>query len=237
MKKRKKILIRIIIVLVAFLISSVLLFNISKMRDFQFFGEVINKVDTNEKKVALTFDDGPTENTEHILDKLDELDIKATFFLCGIGIDDRKEDSKEIVKREHCIGNHSYSHKRMIGVSYNFCKDEIEKTNALIREIGYEKEIYFRAPYFKKLFALPLYLNNTNMISVTCDVEPETFLGYDAASDELASYVIENVENGSIILMHPMYNDNSLEAVEKIVLELKKQGYTFCKLDELINSK
>ena len=153
------------------------------------------------------------------------------------GIDDRKEDSKEIVKREHCIGNHSYSHKRMIGVSYNFCKDEIEKTNALIREIGYEKEIYFRAPYFKKLFALPLYLNNTNMISVTCDVEPETFLGFDATSDELSSYVIENVENGSIILMHPMYNENSLDAVEKMVLELKKQGYTFCRLDDLINEK
>ena len=234
--RRKKIIIIYIFVLVGMGILLGSLFQISKSRDFQFFGRVVKSVETNEKKIALTFDDGPTEKTQEILDVLNDLDVKATFFLCGIGIENRKEDAASIVSNGHGIGNHSYSHKRMIGVTYNFCKREVDKTNTLIREAGYKGEIYFRPPYCKKLFMLPLYLQNSNITSVTWDLEPETELGYDASPDEIADYVVKNVKSGSIILLHPMYkSENTLKAIEKIVVELKAEGYTFCTVEELLN--
>lgn len=235
MKKSKKKIVYVSIFALIFIISLGSLFHISKLRDFQFFGKLVKSAETNEKKIALTFDDGPTEKTQDILNILNVLDVKATFFLCGISIEDRKEDAVAIVTNGHGVGNHTYSHKRMIGVSYNFCKEEIEKTNRLIMDVGYKGEIYFRPPYFKKLFMLPLYLKNSNITSVTCDIEPETYLGYDASPDELANYVIDNVKSGSIILFHPMYNaENTLAAIEKAVIALKAEGYTFCTIEELL---
>lgn len=236
MKKSKKKIITVCIIFFGLIIILLFcLFQISKSRNFQFFGELVSSAETNEKKISLTFDDGPTENTQEILKVLNNLNVKATFFLCGIGIEARKEDAAAIVSDGHGIGNHSYSHKRMIGVSYSFCKEEIEKTNSLIREVGYRGEIYFRSPYFKKLFMLPLYLQNSDITSVTCDIEPETYLGYDASPDELAKNVTDNIKSGSIILLHPMYKtENTLAAIEKIVPTLKAEGYTFCTVEELL---
>lgn len=83
---------------------------------------------------------------------------------------------------------------------------------------------------------LPLYLHNSNITSVTWDIEPETELGYSSSADQLADNVIKNVKNGSIILLHPMYNtENTLPAIEKIVITLKEEGYTFCTVEELLD--
>ena len=234
--RRHKVISAVLVCLVLFVFVSVSLFYVSKSRDFQFFGELITHADTSKKMIAITIDDGPTENTRKILNTLDELDIKATFFLCGIGIEARPDDAAAIAGAGHCIGNHSYSHKRMVFVSYSFCKEEIESTDALIRSTGYPGEIYFRPPYFKKLFMLPLYLKNNERKTIMADIEPETALGFKAKPEAVADYVITNVKSGSIILLHPMYNpEEVLPALNLIVPELKRQGYTFCTVEELIN--
>jgi peptidoglycan-N-acetylglucosamine deacetylase len=235
--KRHKAIAVILFCLAIFFMIAVSLFYVSKSRNFQFFGELISRVDTEQKLIAITFDDGPTENTQLILDALDKLDIKATFFLCGTGIEARTEDAAAIASEGHEIGNHSYSHERMIFVSYSFCKKEIESTDALIRKAGYTGKIYFRPPYFKKLFILPLYLKNNDRETILADIEPEAVLGNEANSEDIAEYVITHVQNGSIVLLHPMYNpDNILPALEMIVTELKSQGYMFCTVEELITA-
>lgn len=236
MNKTKKRIFRVLAVFIIVIICAITLFFISKSRNFQFFGNIITSLPNSDKRIALTFDDGPTENTEAILDKLNELDIKASFFVCGYSIDERPDDAKAIIKAGHDIGNHSYSHKRMVLKSYSFYKDEIDKTNDLIREIGYEREIFFRPPNGKKLFVLPYYLNKINMTTVMWDIEPETILGFDATPDEIAQYIINNVKSGSIILLHPMYNaENILPVLDIIVSELKKLGYTFDTISNLYN--
>lgn len=111
---------------------------------------------------------------------------------------------------------------------------EVNQTNELIRASGYNEEIFFRPPYGKKLFVLPYYLNQINMTTITWSIEPETILGNDASSEEIAQYVIDNSESGSIILLHPMYNtDNVLAALDILVPELQEQGYTFCTVSDL----
>lgn len=65
------------------------------------------------------------------------------------------------------------------------------------------------------------------MTTIMWSIEPETNLGYDASPNDIAQYVIDNVESGSIILLHPMYNaENVLAALDIIVPELQKQGYS-----------
>ena len=210
------------------------LFFLSKSRSFQTFGTMVARVETDEKRIALTIDDGPTQRTTEILSTLKELDVPATFFLCGLGMAERPEDAKAISSAGHQIGNHSYSHRRMVLVSYDFCKREIEDTTRLIREAGYAGTVYFRPPNFKRLFVLPWYLKNVGITTVLCDVEPETFLGSGAPAQELADLLVGQVKPGSIILMHAMFSDNSLEAIRLAIPQLKAQGYEFVTVDELI---
>jgi peptidoglycan-N-acetylglucosamine deacetylase len=216
------------------------LLEISKSRTFQFFGTIVPRVETSEKLVALTFDDGPTPQfTGEILRILKEQDVKATFFLIGGELENHPQEGKKIVAAGHEIGNHSYSHVRMIFVSSSFVKEEIEKTDALIRAAGYENVPHFRPPYGKKLFALPFYLSRSNRQTITWDVEPESFPEIAKSSEETARYVLENTKNGSIILLHVMYDPQkkSLSAVKPIIEGLKQKGFRFVTVSELIESR
>ena len=205
-------------------------------RNYQLFGNITSHVETNDKVVALTFDDGPTKNTDAILSLLDDFQVKATFFLIGKDIEEHPEEARKIAAAGHQIGNHTYSHKRMVLKSPSFIKHEIEKTDDLIAEIGYTKSIVVRPPYGKKLIGFPYYLNKHQRETITWNLEPDTFF---TQADEKVRYVKENIRPGSIILMHPMYDstENELQAIEEILQTLLDEGYTFVTIDELLTIK
>ena len=137
------------------------LWKLSSSVSFQLFGELIDKVDTEQKLVALTFDDGPTPHyTADILQLLDLYQVKATFFVTGTETQRYMTQAKQIVAAGHQLGNHSWSHQRMIFMSLDEIQREIEGTDQQIREAGYQGEILFRPPYGKKLVLLPWYLAN-----------------------------------------------------------------------------
>lgn len=187
--------------------------------------------------MALTFDDGPADGkTEDILAVLNEHNIKATFFLVGKAIEENLDEAYLIVAEEHEIGNHSYSHKRMIFKSQEFISREIEETNRLIEKTGYKGLIHFRPPYGKKLISLPYYLSETGIKSITWDVAPENNLPADSSPTEIASYVVTRVQPGSIVLLHVMFQSrkNSLTAVPLIIKGLKARGYKFVTVSELL---
>lgn len=218
---------------IAFIIIIILLFSAYKLmnsRTFQLFGGLTYKVETDQKAVALTFDDGPTDHVDDILSLLNKYDIEATFFLIGNEIEKRKEEAEKIVAAGHQVGNHSYSHQRMIFKSPSFIKEEIEKTDKLIESIGYEGEIDFRPPNGKKLAVLPFYLQKEEKETITWNIEP------DSAVDKV-EYVKQNVENGSIILLHPMYDESGeqLQLLESIIKLLIEEEYEFVTVNELQN--
>lgn len=232
----KKLLIIISVTLLGLIIAGYGLLKLSNSRSFQFFGGIEAKVTTNEKVVALTFDDGPTEKTEEIVKALEEADIKATFFLTGKEIELNFGEAQKVVKAGHEIGNHSYSHQRMVFKSPSFIKNEIEKTDQLIRKAGYEGTIHFRPPYGKKLLLLPYYLNENKRKTILWNIEPETYPEIASDSRKIVQYVSENIEPGSIILMHVMYDSraDSIESIKGMVMELKEKGYQFKTISELL---
>lgn len=223
----------VIVIILALEFSAYKLMN---ARNYQLFGNITSHVETNDKVVALTFDDGPTKNTDAILSLLDDYQMKATFFLIGKDIEGQPEEARKIAEAGHQIGNHTYSHKRMVLKSPAFIKHEIEKTDNLIADIGYTESIVVRPPYGKKLIGFPYYLNKHKRETITWNLEPDTFF---TQADEKVRYVKENIQPGSIILMHPMYDStgNELMAIEKILQTLMDEGYTFVTINELLTIK
>lgn len=205
-------------------------------RDYQLFGPITSRVETQEKVIALTFDDGPTDKTGSILSLLEDYEVKATFFLIGQDIEEHPEEAKKIVEAGHQIGNHTYSHKRMVLKSPSFIKNEIEKTDALIANIGYQETPVVRPPYVKKLIGFPYYLNKHQRETITWNLEPDTFF---TKTEDKINYVKENIQPGSIILLHPMYDqtDNELQTIEGILQSLTDEGYTFVTIDDLFKFK
>lgn len=233
----KKIYLLLSIVIV--IVTPVALWRISNSRTFQIFGQLISRIDTSQKVVALTFDDGPTpKGTREILSILGQEGVRATFFVTGAELEKSMAEGRMIVEAGHELGNHSYSHKRMVLVTPSFVEREIEQTDRLIREAGYQGEIFFRPPFGKKLFALPYYLAKTKRRSITWDVEPDSFPEIAAEADKISDYVISHAQPGSIILLHVMYERRveSLKAVKKIIEGLKAQGYSFRTVSELLST-
>jgi len=227
-------------IVILVVVSAAGLWRISNSRTFQFFGEIVPRVKTSRKIVALTFDDGPTsEGTGQILTILSEEHVKATFFVIGGELEQNLEEGKKIVAAGHELGNHSYSHVRMLLVTPSFVRDEIERTDQLIRNTGYQGEILFRPPYGKKLFTLPYYLSRTGRKTITWDIEPDSYPEIAADAERIANYVEAAVRPGSIIILHVMYPNRreSLKSVKRIVERLRAEGYEFKTVSELIAAR
>ena len=104
-------------------------------------------VATDEKKIALTFDDGPHyKYTDEILDILEKYGVKATFFVIGVNAERHPEKVKRIALSGHEIGNHTYSHPHLKKVSAQELESEIEKASEVISRLTGKKPVLFRPP-------------------------------------------------------------------------------------------
>ncbi|NPV91668.1 MAG: polysaccharide deacetylase family protein [Firmicutes bacterium] len=225
--------------LAAILILSVVCFaglKAANSRTFMFFGAPVARVDTSEKVIALTFDDGPGKKTDQVLEVLKASDVKATFFVIGANLEENPDEGRKLAAAGHQLGNHTYQHKRMVFKSPAYIRDEIERTDQLIRAAGYDGEILFRPPNCKKLLLLPYYLQRNGRQTITWDLEPDSYPEVAASSDRIVEYVKANARPGSIILLHVMSDSRaeSLRAVPGIVSALRQDGYRFVTVSELL---
>jgi peptidoglycan/xylan/chitin deacetylase (PgdA/CDA1 family) len=221
-------------VLVALLVGAWLL---SRSRTFQLFGEIVARVETDRRVVALTFDDGPAPGAaEQVMATLAERGVKGTFFLIGHDLQEHPELGRMLAAAGHELGNHTWSHEQMVLKSPSFIEREIVATDSLIRLTGYAGPIRFRPPFCKKLIGLPWFLSRTGRVSITWDVEPDSYP--EVASDPalIVRHVLDHASPGSIILLHVMYpsRDASLRAVGPLIDSLKGRGYTFATVSELM---
>ncbi|MBP2471428.1 peptidoglycan/xylan/chitin deacetylase (PgdA/CDA1 family) [Crossiella equi] len=209
---------------------------LANARSFQLYGGLTDRVDTQDKVVALTFDDGPTELTPAVLRHLADAGVRATFFLTGRELAAHREQGAAIARAGHEIGNHTYTHARMWLVGTEFVASEVERTDEEIRRTGYSGEITFRPPNGKKLVSLPRYLDRHQRKTIMWDVEPESD-GTDANDPAaITRAVVDQVRPGSIVLLHVMYpaRTASMDAVPGVLTGLKERGYRFVTISELL---
>ncbi len=208
-------------------------------RSPHFFGKCIHRIKTPEKVVALTFDDGPSYYTKEILQILNLNDVPATFFLLGKNVERFPAIVHQIYEEGHEIGNHSYSHPTMIFKSLAFMKDEIDKTDNLIKQSGYKGTIHFRAPYGRKFVGLPWILYKSKRPHILFDVIPNDWASPGVIT--IVNRILTQTKPGSIILCHDGNGDNigenrwqTVQAIPIVIERLKNDGYRFVTISELL---
>jgi len=130
-------------------------------------------VNTSERVVALTFDDGTTAAAvDEVLSALASRRLRATFVVNGDHVADAPRVAPRLVAAGHELGNHTYSHERMVLRSQAFIRSQVERTDELRRAAGQQGDIYFRPPFCLKLLGLPRLLWRTGKTTVKWDIDP-----------------------------------------------------------------
>lgn len=203
---------------------------------FQLMGEMISRVETDQKFVALTYDDGPNEEyTPELLEVLERNNVKATFFLIGNKSEKNLNLTQLILEKGHDLGNHTYDHEILVFKSPSYVRSQIAKTNEILRRAGVDGEIYFRAPYGEKFIVLPYILDQMGMKNILFDVEPQDWRGLE--SERVVDYILKNTKPGSIILLHDGFEkagSKVAQTTERVIQELKEKGYRFKTVSELL---
>jgi peptidoglycan/xylan/chitin deacetylase (PgdA/CDA1 family) len=192
-----------------------------------YYRESVFKLDTKEKVVYLTFDDGPTPEVSYwVMDVLDKHDIKATFFCIGQQVEKYPDTFQEIIKRGHAIGNHTYQH-----LSGWKCTDEqyiadTEKAADLIQSK------LFRPPYGRIKRSQYAALKSQYKI-IMWDILSKDY-DLDVQPEACIKNVVSNVKPGSIIVMHDSVKAqrNMKHSLPLIIHDLLKLGYRFGNLKE-----
>lgn len=197
----------------------------------QWLGPVVTSFDTKEPEVWLTIDDGPTDDTRTILDLFDSRGVKVTFFCKGSLAREKPELLREILRRGHSVGNHSYSHPS--GTFWclppSRIEREIKEANEAIRSVSGVSPRLFRAPVGMKNPSVHPILNRIGMRLIGWSAR-----AFDTQSEDpdvIVSRLLRGLQPGAIILMHQGM-PHSARALDRVVEVLHERGYRFVVPDE-----
>lgn len=183
----------------------------------------IYSVETNENKVAISFDAAwGADKTQEIMSICESYNVKATFFLVGFWVKKYPDMVKEIYNRGFEIGLHSNTHPDMTKLSKLKMKEELETNIKLIQDITGLRPKLFRPPYGYYNNALIEVCEDLGLSCIEWSVDSLDWKGLSAS--ELSGRVITKAKNGSIVLMHNN-SDNILDGI-KMILEYFKNNKT-----------
>ena len=201
---------------------------LARSRTFQLFGTLVAETSPRDSVVALTLDDGPVaEMVDSLIDLLRAHGAHATVFVTGGELAASPAAGAKLVAAGHELGNHTYTHRRMVLVSPGTIRDEVERTDSLVRAAGQRGPIWFRPPFAYKLVGLPRYLASTRRTTVMWSIEPDSYGDVAATSRGIVRHVLDRIRPGSIILLHPWYPSRrtSRDAIGPLVDSLHARGY------------
>lgn len=186
-----------------------------------------------EKKIALTFDDGPSEFTLEVLALLKKYNAKATFFCIGKNIEKHPEIAKQIIAEGHLVGNHSYSHSTFFDF-YNTkqIKEEIEKTDALLEKLTSQKINFFRPPYGVTTPSIRRALKITGHKTIGWNIR--SLDGGTKNQELIFNRIIKRVSPGGIVLLHDT-GKHSVLVLEQFLQFLQQNHYEVVSIEELLN--
>lgn len=192
----------------------------------------IYSVDTDKKKIAITFDAAwSAEDTDELIEILKNHNAKATIFAVGDWVEKNLEAVKKFHKSGHEMANHSDTHAAFSKISREEIKQEIINCNKKIKAITGVSPKLVRAPsgdYDNKSIEVA---ENLGMKMIQWDCDSLDYRGLSV--DEIYSRIINKVQNGSIVLFHNGV-ENTPKALDKILTKLGRDGYEFVTVSELI---
>ena len=192
----------------------------------------IYSVQTDEKKIAITFDAAwSAEDTDQLITILKKHNAKATIFAVGDWVEKNPQAVKKLHKNGHEMANHSDTHAAFSKISREEIKQEILNCNKKIEAITGVSTKLVRAPsgdYNNKSIEVAESLD-MKMIQWDCDSLDWKLLSVN----EMYSRITSKVQNGSIVLFHNGI-ENTPKALDKILTKLEKDGYEFVTVSELI---
>jgi peptidoglycan/xylan/chitin deacetylase (PgdA/CDA1 family) len=217
------------------LVCSLLTFSV---RSEERISNVYHAHSNSGMKIALTFDDGPHPRlTPKILDILKRYHIHATFFIIGKNAELYPHLVERILSEGHEIGNHTYSHNKVVGCDFGQIKREVEHCESVIYEI---------ADYKTKLIRPPEGFLDDNVKAIAQQMDYNIILWNIDTLDwahkspaDICQNISKNISQGSIILMHDYigYHSPTPEALALFIPVLLERGYQFSVVSDLIGSK
>ncbi|MFN8308637.1 MAG: polysaccharide deacetylase family protein [Chitinophagales bacterium] len=197
-----------------------------------FFIHSFNKSALNEKKIALTFDDGPNEATPQLLDFLKQENIPATFFLIGKNIAGKEALLQRMLNENHLIGNHSYEHGFWFSMqSPSKVVAEMNACNRQIQAFTGKRPLFFRPPYGVTNPWVASGISECKMYSIGWSLR-----SYDTVSKSpqaLARSVIKKLKSGDVLLFHDAAT-HTIQALPEIIAYLRQQQISVVPLNELL---
>lgn len=203
----------------------------AKKEKFDADGKLIIDTDTldGKKAVAITFDDGPGEFTEELVDGLNERGAKATFFMLGENAAQYPNAVRKMHSGGHQLGNHTYSHTDISGMSQTQFSEVVGQTDDELFNICGARSTAFRPPYGSYTDELAKGMTDKTFTLWSLD----TLDWKSRDMGKIKNIIVSQAKDGSIILLHDIYKtsvDGSLAAID----ELQGEGFVFVTVDELM---
>jgi peptidoglycan/xylan/chitin deacetylase (PgdA/CDA1 family) len=188
-----------------------------------------------EKKIAITFDDGPSKYTLDVLDLLRKYNAKATFFCIGKNAEAHPEIVKQIINEGHLIGNHSYNHSPFFDLynAKNIAK-EIQTTDELFGKLISKKLNFFRPPYGVTTPSIRRALKITGHKVIGWNIR--SLDGGTKDQNLIFNRIIKRISPGGIVLLHDTA-PHSVLVLEQFLQFLQQNKYEVISTEELLNLK
>lgn len=195
------------------------------------FKNVSANKNINTKLVAITFDDGPSDYTEELIEYLNFEKCKATFFILGNKVKLYSDVLNKSIRYGNEIGNHSYNHKLLTKLTDDELKEQIFKTQNVIKDTLNYKPKLLRPTYgainnnIKNISGLDIVLWNVD----TMDWKYKN-------SNTIVNRAVKSLKDKDIILLHDTHK-RTIEAIKKIVPIIKERGFKCATVSELKNER
>lgn len=199
------------------------------------------RASTDKLNIALTFDDGPHPgSTPQVLELLQRLDVPATFFLVGKHLEKHPELAREMVAAGHEIANHTFSHSLFYATTRERIRNEIRRTDRLLKNINGAEPKFFRPPagiFTKQVLDIAEELGYETVIGDVYPRDPHL-----PGKEKIVDRILRRAVAGSIIILHDGGNARRVDrsqtqgALLEIVPILKNKRFDFLTLTDLLSN-
>lgn len=225
-------------VAVAGAVAGVFAYGASAARS-QLFGETFFGTPGTGTQLALTYDDGPNDPwTGKLLDVLDQHAVKATFFLIGHYVELRPEIAREVARRGHVIGNHTYTHPNLIFSSKSASQSELSGTERALEQAVGEHSRLFRPPFGARRPATLRTVKGAGLETIMWSVKPWDWRAPSA--EWILARAKEQIRGGDVVLLHDgghlqlgADRSHTVAATDELIRRYKGEGFEFVTIPEM----